>query len=77
MLRAAAMTAALGLDADRAGRLDLARLPAHYDGRRRVDEDRARPRLVLPRGTRSARPPSMRDVSDLAYLKAADFAGVE
>jgi anthranilate phosphoribosyltransferase len=76
VLRAAAMTAALGLELIEPGELDLARLPAHYRAAVASAKTGAA-RLVLHKWTEVSQAAIDADVSDLGYLKAENFAGVE
>jgi anthranilate phosphoribosyltransferase len=75
-LRAAAMTAALGLELLEPDELDLARLPAQYERAvRSVTSGAAR--LVLHKWSEVSSAKLENDVRDLENLKPADFAGVE
>jgi anthranilate phosphoribosyltransferase len=75
-LRCAAMTAALGLELLEADALDLGRLPAQYRRAAATVKDGAA-RLVLHKWREVSRDVTDTDGSELAALKAADFAGVE
>jgi len=75
VLRASAMTAALGLELLETGSLDLARLPDQYVRASTVAIDGAA-RLVLHKW-REVSQGTAGDTAELAALSAADFKGVE
>jgi anthranilate phosphoribosyltransferase len=75
VLRASAMTAALGLELLETGTMDLARLPDQYIRAHTVAIDGAA-RLVLHKW-REVSQGTNGDPSELAALSAADFKGVE
>lgn len=75
VLRAAAMTAALGLEILETGTMDLDRLPDQYVRAHTVAVDGAA-RLVLHKW-RELSQGTLGDVSELAALRASDFKGVE
>lgn len=74
VLRAAAMTAALGLELLETGTMDLTRLPDQYVRAHTVAIDGAA-RLVLHKWREVSQ--GTTDVAALAALRAADFKGVE
>jgi len=75
VLRASAMTAALGLELLETGALDLSRLPDQYVRASTVAVDGAA-RLVLHKW-REVSQGTIGDTEELAALSAADFKGVE
>jgi anthranilate phosphoribosyltransferase len=76
VLRAAAMTAALGLELLEKGPFELGRLPQQY--KRAVTTTRTgSARLVLHKWREISQAAPDANVSELASLTAADFAGVE
>jgi anthranilate phosphoribosyltransferase len=76
VLRAGAMTAALGLELLEKGPFDLKRLPQQY--KRAVTTTRTgAARLVLHKWREISQAAPNANVSELASLTAADFAGVE
>ncbi len=76
VLRAGAMTAALGLELLEPGPLDLARLPAHYE--RAVAAVRSgAARLVLHKWCEASQAQVGDDLRHLAALKPSEFVGVE
>ncbi len=76
VLRAAAMTAALGLELLETGALDLDRLPDQYVRASTVARDGAA-RLVLHKWVVASSAAPGADLSHLAAKTAADFEGVE
>ena len=76
VLRAAAMTAALGLELLEAGELDLARLPDQYR-RAAATVTNGAARLVLHKWREVSQDVADTDWRELEALSAADFAGVE
>jgi anthranilate phosphoribosyltransferase len=76
VIRAAAMTAALGLELLEPSTLDLDRLPAHYE--RAVACVRSgEARLVLHKWREVSKATLGENLDNLASLKASDFIGVE
>jgi anthranilate phosphoribosyltransferase len=76
VLRAAAMTAALGLELLETGTLDLSRLPDQYVRASTVARDGAA-RLVLHKWALASNATPGADLSDLDLLRACDFEGLE
>ncbi|CAN5907502.1 anthranilate phosphoribosyltransferase [soil metagenome] len=76
VLRASAMTAALGLELLESGALDLDRLPDQFVRAATVAADGAG-RLALHRWVEASGAPLDADLSDLATRTAAEFVGVE
>ena len=76
VLRAAAMTAALGLELIEPGELDLLRLPEQYARAVAAVRDGSA-RLVLHKWQEISQAGPEIEVSDLAALRAEDFVGVE
>jgi anthranilate phosphoribosyltransferase len=76
VLRAAAMTAALALELLEPSPFALDRLPAQYQAAVAAAKTGAA-RLVLHKWQEVSQAAIDHDVSDLGYLKAEDFAGVE
>lgn len=76
VLRASAMTAALGLELLEPGSLDLDRLPDQYIRAATVAADGAA-RLVLHKWREVSQGTHDTDFAELAQLSAADFKGVE
>lgn len=76
VLRASAMTAALGLELLEPGELDLSRLPDQFVRASTVAADGAG-RLVLYRWREAASATPETDLSELATRTAAEFVGVE